>query len=139
MSPVSAAIARANRGLDWSYPCLIWIADYLRDATGIDHASAWREIAWDEATARSELSRLAVPGKGKTAVERAVDAIAARSGWQEAEGPRQGAVMIGVYRIEGIGHPAIFDGQKRWIISIDGRGVTIVDAAPDRMWEVPRG
>lgn len=132
-------MTRADRGLDWSYPCLVWIADYLLDATGIDPAAEWREIAWDEATARSLLARLAVPGKGETAVERALCAFAERFGWEAADGPRQGAVMIGVYTAEdGVGVPAIFDGQDRWIVSNTGRGWTSVKADPARMWEVRR-
>lgn len=130
-------MARASGGLDWSYPCLIWIADYLRDATGRDPAAAWRTIRWDEAKARHELGRLAVGGEGATAVERALDAIAKRDGWLVADGPRQGAVMIGCLTSEdGVGVPAIFDGERRWIVSNDGHGWTSVAAKPERMWEI---
>ncbi len=139
MTAVERAIARASRGLDWSYPCLVWVGDYLLDATGTDFAADWREIAWDEATARFSLARLSVAGVGGTAVERALDAAARRFAWDEADGPRQGAVMVGVYTADdGIGVPAIFDGQKRWIVSNDGKSVTSLDAEPARMWEVRR-
>ena len=131
------ALARASGGLTWEYPCLIWIADYLRDATGRDPAAAWRAINWNEATARHELGRLAVAGEGRTAVERALDAIAKRDGWQAVDGPRQGSVMIGCYRSEdGIGIPAIFDGHRRWIVSNDGQGWASHSATPETMWEV---
>lgn len=161
MTPIEQAMARAERGLDWSRPCLIWIADYLRDVTGQDPAADWRAIRWDEATAKGQLARLAAKGRGVTAVERALDVIARRDGWEPAEGPQQGAVMIGVYnaqplmrsdlpdRIAGdvagveavreglIGVPSIFDGQKRWIVSNDGRGWTSIALQPYRMWSVP--
>lgn len=137
LSPIQAAMARASRGLDWSYPCLVWIADYLRDATGRDPAESWRHIAWDEAAAKGSLARLAVAGDGATTVERALDAIARRDGWLSADGPRQGAVMIGVFTAaDGIGVPAIFDGERRWIVSNDGKGWTSVSEQPARMWEV---
>jgi hypothetical protein len=111
--------------------------DYVAEATGRDPAAAWRHLNWDEATARRELGRAAVAGTGETAVERALDAAAQREGWAEAEGPRQGAVMIGVFEAEdGIGVPAIFDGQDRWIVSNDGRGVTTLAEAPKRIWEI---
>lgn len=130
-------MSRVDQGLDWSYPCLIWIADYLLDATGRDPAADWRKIDWSEETARHELGRLAVPGTGCTAVERALDVIANRDGWREADCPMQGAVMIGVYTSsDGIGVPAIFDGQDRWIISNDGKGWASVATRPERMWEV---
>lgn len=146
MSHIAAAIARANRGLDWSYPCLIWIADYLRDATGRDPAESWRHVKWDEAGARHSLARLAVAGEGETAVERALDAIARRDGWIESDLMMQGAVMVGVYdaaslidgQDERIGVPAIYDGQRRWLVSNDGNGVASIEIKPRRMWEVPR-
>lgn len=139
MSPVAAAMARASRGLDWSYPCLVWIADYLVDATGRDPAEGWRQTEWDEASAKASLARLAVHGEGETAVERALDFIARRDGWESADGPRQGAVMVGCYTAaDGIGVPAIFDGDRRWIISNDGRGWTALSAQPPRMWEISR-
>lgn len=134
---VARAMWRARRGLDWGYPCLIWAMDYVADATGHDPAAAWRHLDWDEAVAKRELARAAVPGQGSSAVERALDATARREGWAEADGARQGAVMLGVFEAEdGIGVPAIFDGQDRWIVSNDGRGVTTLAAMPKRIWEV---
>lgn len=133
---VADAIARARAGLDWTYPCLIWAMDYVADATGRDPAAAWRHLSWDEATALRELARAAVPGKGTSAVERALDAAATREGWLEADGARQGAVMIGVYEGDIDGVPAIFDGQDRWIVSNDGKGVTSRADAPTRIWEI---
>ena len=135
---VAHAIARARSGLDWSYPCLIWVADFVRDATGTDYASDWRGVEWTEATAKHALTRLAAGGEGETAVEKAVDNLARAVGWEAADGPRQGAVMIGVYRAEdGIGVPAIFDGESRWIVSNTGKGWRTLSAAPERMWEIP--
>lgn len=140
MTALQNALSRADQGLDWSYPCLIWIADYLLDATGRDPAAKWRCIEWSEATAKHELAWLAGSDGGAnpgTAVERALDVIANRDGWREADCPMQGAVMIGVYTSsDGIGVPAIFDGQDRWIISNDGKGWTSVATRPERMWEV---
>ena len=139
MHPVSNAIARARSGLDWSYPCLIWVMDYVAEATGRDPAAAWRHLAWDEATARRELGRAAVAGEGETAVERALDAAAKREGWVEADGPHQGAVMIGVFTApDGVGVPAIFDGQDRWIVSNTGKGITSLAEKPRRIWEIVR-
>jgi hypothetical protein len=34
MTAFDDAMTRAGSGLDWSYPCLIWVADYLRDYDG---------------------------------------------------------------------------------------------------------
>lgn len=134
---VANAIARASRGLDWSYPCLIWVADYLLDATGIDYAAEWRAIDWTEAAAKHALARLAAGGSGATAVEKALDTLARAAGWLEADGPRQGAIMVGVYTAEdGVGVPAIFDGNRRWIVTNDGRSVSALDAEPVKMWEV---
>ena len=135
---VANAIARARSGLDWSYPCLIWVADFVRDATGTDYASDWRGVEWTEATAKHALTRLAAGGEGETAVDKDVDNLARAVGWEAADGPRQGAVMIGVYRAEdGIGVPAIFDGESRWIVSNTGNGWATLSAAPERMWEIP--
>lgn len=135
---VANAIARARSGLDWSYPCLIWVADFVRDATGLDYASDWRGIAWTESSARQALLRLAADGEGETAVEKAIDNLARVAGWEAADGPRQGAVMIGVYTAEdGIGVPAIFDGESRWIVSNTGNGWATLSAAPERIWEIP--
>lgn len=137
MSALQSAMAAADRGLDWSRPCLIWVADYLAEATGIDPAAAWREVAWDEGSARRHLAMLALGGVGSTAVERAIDGMAKRLGWVEADGPRQGAVMIGVFTsADGVGVPAIFDGGKRWVFSNTGRGWTSTAEMPVRMWEV---
>lgn len=134
---VANAIARARSGLDWSYPCLIWVADYVRDATGNDYASDWRAVQWDEATAKRALARLATGGNGSTAVERAIDVMALSLGWAEVDGNQQGAVLIGVFDAEdGVGVPAIFDGENRWIISNDGKGVTVTGLLPKRMWEI---
>ncbi|MDB5540520.1 MAG: hypothetical protein JWQ89_2247 [Devosia sp.] len=136
---VASAIARARSGLDWSYPCLIWVFDFVRDATGTDYAAPWRRDAWDEATAKAVLARVAAGGRGDTAVEKALDRLAREQGFEEVDGPRQGAVMIGVYDAEnGVGVPAIFDGEDRWIISNDGKGVTVTGIAPKRMWEIVR-
>lgn len=141
MSAVSAAIARASAGLDWSYPCLLWLADYLRDETGIDYASDWRRQPWTEATAKRALARLAAGGEGATAVERVLDNAARSLDWHEADAQMQGAVMIGVYDGiepggEAIGIPAIFDGADRWVFSNDGKGVTVTGLPPRRMWEI---
>lgn len=133
------ALAKAGAGLTWSYPCLIWIADYLRDATGEDFAKGWRGIEWDEARARRELATLARAGEGRTAIEAAMDGFAKAHGWPEAEGPQQGAVMIGCYTSPDgdVGVPAIFDGRRRWLISGTG-AATITLAAPARIWEIPK-
>ncbi|MGV3649836.1 MAG: hypothetical protein ACO1OK_00290 [Devosia sp.] len=132
-----AAIARAAQGLHWDLPCLIWLADYLAQATGRDPASDWRGVSWTERRARLELARLARGGAGRTAVECALDVVARRQGWAEADGPRQGLVMVGVYTSnDDVGVPAIFDGDRRWLLSGTGMA-TITLAPPERMWIVP--
>lgn len=138
MSPVSNAMAAAYAGLDWSRPCLMWLADYLLEATGKDFAADWRGIAWNERRALRELRRLAISGKGETLVERAMDAMAA--GWEPVSECRQGAVLVGVFnKLARDGSPAIFDGQDRWILGhIGGGGVTVTGLFPDRAWEVSR-
>lgn len=138
MTAFDAAFARASRGLDWSYPCLIWLADYLKAATGRDPAESWRHIGWDETTAKGSLARLAVAGEGDSAVERALDAIARREGWREAEGPEQGAVMVGVFPTMDDpeeGAPAIFDGWRGWLVTYAGCATVLRDL-PKRIWEV---
>lgn len=136
MTAFDDAMTRAGRGLDWSYPCLIWIADYLRDATGADFAADWRGIAFDEPQAKRELARLAIAGNGATAVERALSGLAIRFGWLERDGPQQGAVMIGVYTDpNGEGYPAIFDGWKGWLVAFTGKA-TVLRVPPARMWEI---
>lgn len=135
---VRRAMARAEHGLDWSYPCLVWVADYLADATGRDVAAQWRDTAWTRETALAALDALAKGGHGDTAVERAMSAMALREGWVTCDGARQGAVMVGCYVAgDGItGVPAIFDGQDRWLVSQDGRGVRVLKAPPGVIWLV---
>lgn len=140
MTALANALARAQSGLDWSYPCLIWVADYLRDATGQDPAAAWRAVEWSEARARQSLAKLALGGTGKTAVEKALDRRARDLGWIERDAPMQGAVMVGVFTsADGVGVPAIFDGQSRWIVSHDGQGWVSTVQKPERIWEVRHG
>ncbi len=132
------ALIRAATGLDWSCPCLIWVADYLRAATGRDPAEDWRWAEWNELIARHELMKLAVGGQGDTAVERALDAIARRDGWRETDAAEQGGVMVGVYTAaddDSIGVPAIFDGWRGWLIAYRG-AATILREPPKRMWVV---
>lgn len=137
-SAVADAIARARSGLDWSYPCLIWIADYVLDATGTDYASDWRAVKWDEATAKRALARLAVGGNGSSAVERAIDVMARALGWPEVDCNQQGALLIGAFNdLAAAGSPAIFDGSDRWVLGhLEGGGVTVTGVFPDRAWEV---
>ena len=139
MSAIANAIARARSGLDWSYPCLIWVFDYVCEATGTDYAAPWRVARWDEASARAALVRAAAGGKGSTAVEKAIDRLAREQSFEECDGPRQGAVMIGVYDTEddAVGVPAIFDGESRWIVSNTGEGWSTLSVPPKRMWELP--
>jgi hypothetical protein len=133
------AIAAALAGIDWRYPCLLWIADYLLDETGIDHAGALRTIEWNERRVMRQLRALAVQGQGECLVERAIDAFARHLGWEEAGECRQGAVMIGVYRdLAPNGSPAIFDGESRWICAALGGGMISATRLPHRVWEVKR-
>lgn len=138
MDAVKHAMQRAERGLDWSYPCLIWVADYLLEATGVDYASGWRRMEWDEASAKDALVRLAAGGSGVSAVEKTLDNMAQVLDWEPVEENRQGAVMIGVFNgLAADGVPAIFDGTDRWIAGhVGGKSVTSVGAFPDRAWEV---
>lgn len=138
MTAFDDAFACAARGLDWSHPCLVWVADYLAAATGRDPAAEWRQIGWDEPVARRELARLAVAGQGDTAVERALDTVAQREGWIERDGPQQGAVMIGVYRAlddASVGVPAIFDGWRGWLVTYFGTATVLMEK-PLRIWEI---
>lgn len=135
-SPFDEAMARASRGLDWSYPCLIWVADYLLGETGTDFAADWRGIAFDEPQAKRELAQLAIAGEGGSAVERALSCLAKRFGWRERGGAQQGAVMIGVFTDPaGEGYPAIFDGWKGWLVGFMG-DATVLRVPPSRMWEI---
>ena len=136
MNAFNIAMSRAAIGLDWSYPCLIWVADYVRDATGVDFAARWRGLAWNEHVARRELAMLSRSGDGVTAVERAMSGMAATYGWQSCDSPRQGAVMIGCYAGEDVGIPAIFDGDTRWLMAGEGLA-RITRAMPGRAWELP--
>lgn len=140
MSAFEAAFKRAAGGLNWSHPCLIWIADYLKAETGRDPAEGWRHVKWTEREARASLARLAVAGEGATPVERALDFIAKRDGWQPCDGARQGACMIGVFTAPddpAIGIPAIFDGWMGWLVCYFGVA-TILRGEPIRIWEIAR-
>lgn len=140
MSAFEAAFKRAAGGLDWSYPCLIWVADYVRAETGRDPADEWRAVRWNEADAKRLLALIAMHGQGATRVERALDAIAKREGWQPCDGARQGACMIGVFTAPddpAIGIPAIFDGWKGWLVCYFGVA-TILRGEPIRIWEIAR-
>jgi len=131
-----AALARAARGLDWSYPCLIWVADYLEAEVGLDYAAEYRRFAFDEESATRRLAKLALEGNGTSAVERALDGLARRFGWEERDGPRQGAVMIGVYNApDGEGYPGIFDGWRGWLVAFRG-DASVLRVPPGRMWEI---
>lgn len=137
MKAVANAIARARSGLDWSRPCLIWLADYLVDAGYHDVAADWRGIEWGEVRSRRELVLLARRGEGVSPVGCVMDWLAREHGWEPADSARQGAVMVGVYdRLAADGVPTIFDGQDRWIAGQVGGGVTSLRAMPDRAWEV---
>lgn len=137
MTAIENAIARARRGIDWHYPCLIWVADYLLDATGVDYAIGWRRRAWDEPSAKRALVALSRGGRGISAVEKALDNMAEAQGWERAEENRQGAVMIGVYSdLAENGSAAVFDGTDRWIVAQLGGGCVSIGQFPDRAWEV---
>lgn len=137
MDAVKHAIARAERGIDWNYPCLIWVADYLLEATGVDYASGFRRVEWDEPSAKRALVRLSGGGKGASAVEKALDIMAQELGWEAVEENRQGAVMIGVYSdLAENGSTAVFDGTDRWIVAQLGGGCVSIGRFPDRAWEV---
>lgn len=139
------AIKEAEAGLSWDRPCLLWIANFIRDATGKDPAAALRHVVWDQRNAQRHLKRLSKLGTGETDVERALDYIAKREGWIEADFAMQGATMVGVYDAamafgpiwQRTGAPAIFDGQNRWLCSTDGASVSSVGLKPKRMWEIP--
>lgn len=134
---ISLAIARARVGLDWSRPCLIWLADYLLDAGYRDIAADWRGIAWGDVRSRRELVLLARRGQGGSPVGAVMDWLAREHGWEAADGPRQGAVMVGVFdALAADGVPAIFDGRDRWIAGGVAGGVTSIGRMPDRAWEV---
>ena len=140
MHPVARAILRARSGLDWSKPCLIWLADYLIDEGYPDIADQWRGIEWSETRSRRELVILARRGTGSSPVGCVMDWLAREHGWDAADSARQGAVMVGVYdRMAADGVPAIFDGQDRWIAGLVGGGCSSIRAMPDRAWEVRVG
>jgi hypothetical protein len=139
MNPFNEAIVTASRGLDWSRPCLIWVADYLLAETGRDPAADWRREAWREIEAKRALISLASEGHGNSSVSQALDVIARREGWEPATETRQGAIMVGVFdggAIDGV--PAIFDGLRGWLVGRMQPGCMVVQALPDRIWEVPR-
>lgn len=133
---VAAAIVRARAGLDWSRPCLIWLADYLVDAGYRDIAAGWRQ-PWGDDTARRELVLLARRGTGGSRVGAVMDWLAREHGWEAADSARQGAVMVGVFdHLAADGVPAIFDGQDRWVAGLVGGGWSSLRTMPDRAWEV---
>jgi len=139
MTALDDAVRRTIEGLSWERPCLVWVADYLRDETGRDFAAEWRGVGWTEPRSRRELARLALGGNGKTQVERAIDAMARRHGWPQVQENRQGAILIGVFNgAAPNGSPAIFDGESRWILGIMGGGMATTGAMPDRAWEIAR-
>lgn len=133
LNAFNLALARAGSGIRWSYPCLIWFADYARDATGNDPAAEWRGIEWDEAVAREIMGGLASQSGGRSDVERALATVAHRNDWEDVDAPRQGAVMVGVYTLNEVGVPAVFDGDRRWLIAGED-GARITSLPPDRMW-----
>lgn len=137
MNPVARAILRARAGLDWSRPCLIWLADYLVDEGYRDIAAGWRGIEWGDMRSRRELVILARRGTGNSPVGCVMDWLAAQHGWEPADSARQGAVMVGVYdSLAADGVPAIFDGQDRWIAGLMGGGFSSIRTMPNRAWEV---
>jgi len=137
MEAFDNAMTRAARGIDWTYPCLIWVADYLLEATGKDFAAEWRGLTFDEAETKRHLINLAAFEPGETAVEKALSGLASRFGWEERDGARQGAIMIGVFTDprDGSGFPAIFDGWKGWLVAYFG-DATVLRDRPIRMWEI---
>ncbi|MEP7241749.1 MAG: hypothetical protein ABI697_12755 [Devosia sp.] len=139
MTAFASAFGRAAKGGTECWPCLLWLADFVLAETGRDPAAEWRGIEWDEWTADRELARLSLTGFGNTLVERALDAIASREGWIDAEGPQQGATMVGCYRANDpkLGVPAIFDGDQRWLVSYH-RNAMLKRETPARVWEIPR-
>lgn len=137
MTALDLAVRSAMDGLGWERPCLVWVADYLRDETGRDFAAEWRGVGWTEPRSRRELARLALGGSGHTQVERAMDAMARRHGWPPVHENRQGAVMVGVFNTAAPnGSPAIFDGEGRWILGVMGGGLVTTGLMPDRAWEI---
>lgn len=137
MTAFDTAVSRAAGGIDWSYPCLIWVADYLKEATGVDFAADWRGMAFDEPLVLRELAKLAAGHVGVSAVERAMTGLAERYGWQERDGPQQGAIMVGVYTDprDSAGFPAIFDGWRGWLVAYFGNA-TVLRERPNRIWEI---
>lgn len=136
-SALSNAVARARLGLDWSRPCLIWLADYLVDEGYHDIGAEWRGITWGDVRSRRELLLLARCGQGDSPVGCVMDWLAREHGWEPASDRRQGAVMVGVYDyLAADGVPAIFDGRDRWITGQVGGGVTSLGQMPDKAWEV---
>lgn len=137
MPPVANAIARAQPGLDWSRPCLIWLADYLVDVGHHDIAADWRGIAWGDVRSRRELVLLARRGQGGSPVGCVMDWLAREHGWEPTDASRQGAVMVGVFdHLAADGVPAIFDGQDRWVAGRVSGGISSIRFMPDRAWEV---
>lgn len=135
LNAFNLALARAGHGISWSYPCLLWFADYVIDATGFDPASEWRSVEWDEATGRRIMDEIGDGMMGSTPVEKALAATAERHGWAQTDAPQQGSIMVGAYSFHGTGVAAIFDGDKRWAIGHED-GLRITPLSPERMWVI---
>lgn len=133
----NVALRAAASRLDWSRPCLVWLADFVLAETGTDISGKWKDCVWDRPTALRALAELAETGVGATEVERAMDTLAKRHGWQRRESAQQGAVMVGVFTdpSTGFGFPAIFDGWRGWLVAYFGNA-TIVRDTPVTFWEI---
>lgn len=135
MNAFNIAIARAGHGISWSYPCLLWFADYVIDAIGFDPASEWRDVDWNEESARRIMAEIGAGMPGKTPVAKALTATARKHGWERVTASRQGSIMVGAYSFAETGVAAIFDGDKRWAIAHED-GLRITALPPEMMWVI---
>lgn len=135
MNAFNLALARAANGISWSYPCLLWFADYVIDATGFDPAYDWRAVEWNEASSRQIMDEIGAGMDGTTPVARALTATARRHGWERVTAAQQGSIMVGAYAFGEVGVAAVFDGDKRWAIAHED-GLRITPLPPERMWVI---
>jgi uncharacterized protein DUF6950 len=102
-----AAFDAAMMPFSWRYPCLLWLADYIKQVTGTDPAADWRGVTWDQEKAQAALARLAADAPlGRSDLEWVLIKMADRHGWQWRGAGEQGA-EIGVHELDGQGFPSI--------------------------------
>lgn len=130
---IQRAIAEAQgRPITWGRDdCCLWVAGIVRDLTGADPAAAWRGAYDSMGRARRKLGRPGVPA--------AIDAVAAREGWQPVPlaAARTGDIGVIVNRAHPFGGAAVIR-LNGWWVGREPDGVGFLPAvAVDKAWRPP--